>query len=503
MATQQNALQGSQKQKDDLPTFKAKVFRDFSQGTMRKLQNSMAPAGSYRLALNMDSDNETGSLVSRLGTSLVGTQRSAGYSCYGIGNYIRTESTGNKLFASFGTSSTNTVFDIVDGTKNLTGDTAGLKTRFCSFLDEIVRVNGTDSCKSYNNSAWITTGGAFDLANMPKFSIVIEWKERIFGAITGSDKLLFSSVADPTTRTVSWTSTGTDGAGYLMMSQEDGGGGLSALAKVPGYFLAFKQRTMKRWDGYSTYPEDLINQGVPSQECVCNARELVYMINQKGVWATNGGYPVRISRPVQDFIQAISDWTKVSCIGDDEHVMFSIGTVTIGLDTYSNVVLKYNIEDKTWDVRSYYNTILVTSRYTDSNGLNSLVFGDNNGQILMFDSGYTDYSSTVKPIFWTVETHQSDWGMRGNIKEVQRMLIYTENISTGNSLARNNSKDGSSYFSLGKIDKECVEINSPSKPLKGNYLQFKFTGVTDSEQVKFLGYEFPDKSTIYSYNTSE
>ena len=361
-------------QKTNIPAFQAKIVRNYSQGTMRTVSSALAPEGTYRLALNMDSNVETGSLVSRLGTTIIGTQASATYSCYGIGNYVRTESSGNKLFASFATATTNTIFDIIDGTKNLTGDTAGLKTRFCSYLDEIVRVNGTNACKSYNNSAWITTGGAFDLGNMPIFNVVIEWKDRVYGALKNSDKLSFSAIANPSSRTISWTdATAGSGTGYLMISQEDGGGGISALEKVPGYLLVFKQRTLKRWDGSSTYPEDLVNQGVLYQECVCRSRELCYFINQKGIWVTNGGYPVRISRPVQDFIEAISDWTKVNCYGDDDCVYFSIGTVIIGLDTYTNCVLKYNIEEKTYDVRVYYNTIRSIAKYTDINGIKNRI----------------------------------------------------------------------------------------------------------------------------------
>ena len=491
----------TKKPQSNIQTLPAKIERNWSGGTMRKIQNSLAPIGTYSLALNMDSDEEVGSLVSRLGTAIVGTQRSAGFSCFGIGNYNRTESIGSKLFASFATASTNTVFDMIDGTANLTGDTANTKVRFCSYLDEIVRVNGVDSCKSYNNSAWITTAGAFDVANMPRFNTVIEWKDRIFGALLNSDKLSFSSIANPTTRTISWTdSTPITGIGYIMMSQEDGGGGITALAKVPGYLLIFKQRTMKRWDGSTTYPEDLINQGVPSQECVCYAKENVYLINQKGWWVTNGGYPVRFSRPVQDFIDNVTDFSKVSTWGDDEHIYASLGNVTIGLDTYQNVVLKYALEDKTFDVRSYYNNIQSMSQYVDSNGFRWIVLGDNNGQTLLLNSGNTDYPSKAIP--WTVEPHAQDWGLRRYIKEIQQLIVLSENISTGKVLWRN-TKNGGDYKEFGKIIQEVRELKSPEDSCRGNYIGWKFTGTTNSERIKFLGFEYPENSVIVNNQTVE
>ncbi|MCX6822319.1 MAG: hypothetical protein NTW30_06100 [Candidatus Aenigmarchaeota archaeon] len=489
--------------KDNINYAKGERFVNFSKGTMRQIFFGMAPLGTYKLALNMDSDVEVGSLVSRLGTAIVGVQRQAGASCLGIGNYNRTQSAGSKLFAVFSDGTNNIVKDMIDNTKNLTGDTKNLKTRFCSYLDEIVRVNGTDAAKAYNNTAWITTGGAFDLANMPLFDKVIEWKDRIYGALPNSDKVTFSSIANPSTRTISWTDiTPTTGTGYIMMAQEDGGGGITAFEKVPGYLLVFKQRTMKRWDGSTTFPEDLVNQGVPSQECVTRSKEIVYFINQKGIWVTNGGYPVRISRPIQDFVDNIADFTKVSSWGDDEHVYFSLGNVSIGLDTYSNVVLKYNIEDVTWDVRSYYNSIQAMSQYVDSAGKRWVVIGDNDGQTLVLNSGTTDYASAVKTIPWTVEPNYIDWGMLGNIKEVSRMITYTENVSTGKVLWRN-TKQGADYKDFGRMTEDVTELNSPNNAVKGNYIGFKFVGTTNSERIKFIGFEFPQQSVLISMNTKE
>ena len=484
-------------------TAKSKRMINFSQGVMRRLYYGLAPEGTYRLAINMDSDHTVGSLVSRLGTAIVGEQRQSGADCLGIGDYNRTQSAGNKLFAVFSNGSNNIVRDMIDGTKDLTGDTKDLKTRFTSYLDSIVRVNGTDAAKAYDGTNWVTTAGAFDVANMPLFDKVIEWKDRIYGALPDSDKLSFSSIADPTARTVSWTdTTPVSGIGFIMMSQEDGGGGIQALEKVPGYLLVFKKRTMKRWDGNTTFPEDLINQGVPTQECVCRSKEIVYFINQKGIWATNGGYPVRISRPVQDFIEAISDFDAVSCNGDDEHLKFSIGNITIGNDTYSNVVIKYNIEEQTWDIRSYFNEIKAMEQYVDTSGVRWTVVGDDDGQTLVLDSGNTDYATVPKAIPWTVEPNYIDWGILGNIKKVQRMFVYSQNISTGKVLWRG-SRKGEDYKEFGKIDREVVELDNPADTVTGNFIGLKFTGTKDSGRAILEGFEFPDKAVIVVKNTTE
>lgn len=493
----------TQSQKTDIPFLKSIEYRDFSLSVQRKIQNSKALAGSVRMALNMDSTVETGSLVSRLGTGIVGTQQQSSKPCLGLGNFRDSVGTSNKLFAVFSNGTTNTVHDVIDGTKDLTGDTKDLATRFCTYLDSIVRVNGVDAVKSFNGTSWVTTGGAFDEANMPLGNLVIEWKDRIYTAAvsTTPDTLYFSSVANPSTRKVSWTV----GNGFIMVSQEDGGGGIRALEKVPGYLLIFKERTMKRWDGTSTYPEDLIDQGAPTQEAVCRSKEICYFINYKGIWVTNGGYPVRISRPVQDLIDAIptANLSKLCCRGDDEFVYFYIGTVTVKNDTFTNIVLKYNIEEQNFDVYSYGNNFQQLIKYVDSNGTQLVVGGDDNGNVIQINTGYTDYATTPTPITWTVETHQMDWGLRDRIKEIMRLITFSENISTGVALFRANSSNGYDYKNIGKIRTETEELKDFPLKIRGNYFNLKFTGVTSTVQVKFMGFKFPDNSIILSQNTKE
>ena len=79
-----------------------KVYRDFSKGNWNYIQNIMAPENSTRLSLNLDSDVELGSLISRKGTTLIGTQLVDTKSCYGLHNFRYTQGAGfDKIFASF------------------------------------------------------------------------------------------------------------------------------------------------------------------------------------------------------------------------------------------------------------------------------------------------------------------------------------------------------------------------------------------------------------------
>lgn len=470
-------------------------YRDFSKGTIRTANPSISPKNSYALGLNYDSDYEIGSLYSRLGNDILGVQMAGGNKVT-LGVHQHVEAGGTALFAVYSDATNNDIYFASSGAKSLEDDTADLKTRFCTYLGATVRVNGLDACKSYTASGgWITTGGAFEVQNMPNGKVVIEWKDRIYvGAKYGFPGIVFySSIADPSTKTVSWVdATTTTGSGQIEIEQEDNGGDIAAFAKVPGYLLIFKERSMKRWDGSSTFPEDLVKQGVFTQECVCSGKEMAFFVNPKGVWATNGGYPVRISKPVQDFINAIpgANWGNVSITSDDEHVFVAIGDVTVGDDDFENVVLKFNIGTESWDVYSYYNDFRVFATYIDSNGVSNIIGGDTNGQILQLNTGYTDYHSTPVHITYSLETNDLEFGTRGNIKQLSKMYTFTENVSTGQIMCRKNSHKPADWKNIGKIQDPVTE--SKDLGISGNFFNFKFTGMSSTGRSKFLGFEFPD-----------
>ncbi len=145
-------------------------FSDFSGGQADNLNQSITPESCVDLGLNVVFDEEIGSAVSRLGTAIVGAQLVSGKAILGIAQHVdQSDTTKNKLFASVNdASNTNSdIFDVAAGTKSLQDDTQGLKCRFLNYNGDTLRLNGTDAPKAYNSTTWITTGGVFDLGNMP------------------------------------------------------------------------------------------------------------------------------------------------------------------------------------------------------------------------------------------------------------------------------------------------------------------------------------------------
>jgi hypothetical protein len=472
------------------------IYRDWSRGNIRTVQNTIVPQNSAKLALNLDSDKELGSLVSRKGTNIVGVQAVDDATCYGIHYYHDTLNLNHTLFGVFSDGDNNDIYDMSDGSKSLEDDTKELKTRFCTYLGSTVRVNGTDAAKSYNGSAWVTSGGVFDEDNMPLGNTVIEWKDRVYtaGVAVSPNILYYSGVADPDARTVSWTS----GEGYIEIEQEDGGGVITALEKVPGYLLIFKERSLKRWDGSSTYPDDLVNVGAPSQEAVCRGRGLVFFANQDGVWATNGGYPKKISRPIQDLWDVIeaANIPDIATICDESYVYIYVGDITLGDNTFNNVCFKYNIDSQTWDIYSYYHDFTCFSWYI-SNERKVIVGGDKDGQALELNYGNTDYGSI--PITYSLETQDLDLGTRAKRKELSRLIGLTRNVKLGQLMYRTNSDRDVDWKSVRNITNDVEDIDNFKA--KGNWFNLKITGVTDSGQVKILGFEFPEGSINVAENS--
>lgn len=469
---------------------KQKSYRDFSRGTWNSIQNSLAPENSVALALNLDSDNELGSLVARNGTTLINAQIIDTKPVLGLHNFRDSVGSADKLFAVVSDGSYSDIYNAIDGTKSLENDTKDLKTRFLTYLDSCLRLNGTDQPKAYNGTAWVDTAGAFDLDNLPQTAkYAVEFRDRVFvaGMAADPDRVDISGIANSTTRAVSWTS----GNSYILFEQEDGGGGITGLAKVPSYVLVFKKRTLKRWDGASAYPEDMINQGAPSQEAIVVAKGICFWVNENGAWATEGGEPKKISTyTVDNIIKSCSatNLLNVASGTDEDHIFWSFASVTISGETYTNVVLKYNILQQTWDIRKYATLPRVFCKYVDTTGAVFTVFGDDDGNVQKLNTGNSDNGTYIT---YSLETHDLEFGTRLFNKSITEIGVFTENISKGTLLYRTSHKP-EEWKSIGTISKETSDFSGLD--IRGNYFNFKITENINSGPSKILGFEFPEGS---------
>jgi hypothetical protein len=482
-------------------------LQDFSGGQANNVNPNLVPDNCVDLGLNVDFDEELGSAVSRLGTAIVGAQLVDNKSVLGLFQHVdQADSTKNKLFAAINASNdlTSVIYDVTAGSTSLTGDTASLKCRFCNYNGDTLRLNGTDAPKAYNSTSWITSGGVFDLANMPtgyKFAKVFLSRVYLWGNASSPYTLAFSGIL--TSGTVSWSS----GNGTVEIEPEDNGGEATGLGKVPGYILIFKRRSMHRWNFDSAFPEELVGIGAYSQESIVEGGGLCAFFsdsseNARGFYLTNGGRPQPISHDVpkniKKFIDAISSSATIAGWATDRGFAWSVGDLTVDGETFSNVVLRYNRLVDQWSVRSYPTEFKCFAPYVVS-GVNTIVGGDDDGTIYRIDKCGT-YSDNGTAIRYKLRTRHEDFGSN-NLKELTDKAVVRGKNLQGATISIIPDEDTTASAQQGSVTKfsRLLSLFGITRPISGNTLSVEVTGETTGTRAYIREIELPGIDVHPSY----
>lgn len=481
--------------------------KDFSGGMVTNINENLVPKNSVALAVNGVFDEEIGSFVTRLGSTLE-NQLSAGKSCLGL-HYFRDESaTQNHRLIAFFNDATDTnadgyQADVGSTITGLTNVTKDVKYRMITFQNQCLILNSTTPRALRSDGVVITTGGVFDLSNFPVSAakVAIEWLDRVytFGGTANRDRLYYSGAAD--NGAISWTI----GNGYVDIEPEDGGGGLTALGKVPGYLLIFKERSLKRWNFDSAFPETLIQIGTPSHESVINTGGICAFYSAssddtRGFYITNGGDPVCIS---QDRAKGVKKWVDaipasaeedVAGFGTRRYLMWSIGDVTVDGVDYKNVVLRWNKSLDQWSVWSFPTRITRMSWWID-NGVDRVVAGDDDGNVFQINvpGKYTDYDGS--PIRYEVRMHDEKFGYNQK-KELSEKLII-ESIGMEGADVELVDEAGNIMMG-GRVQGRVTEL-----PLEGsmeaNVLSCRIRGTVNGERGILKEVEYPNINVNQTY----
>lgn len=249
-------------------------WRDQSGAVVQKVTADITLQNAVPFSMNLLYEENLGEALSRKGTDIIGSQLSDGNTCEGLFQHIDSTPASSKLFAAF----SGTIHDVLGGT-NATGLTAGNKVRFMTFLNTTLALNGAEKRAYTAAGGWVSSGSALDLNNLPaNAKFPIELYDRVY-CVTDDD---LNYTTTPTSGAVSWVNSG---SGSLKVEQEDGGGLIQGIGKVPGYLLILKERSMKRWNTESTFPEDLVRVGTQSHESIVTAKGRMFFFY--GLSATN------------------------------------------------------------------------------------------------------------------------------------------------------------------------------------------------------------------------
>lgn len=472
-------------------------FNDVSSGVVQNVKWNLAPANSVSHAINFVFDEVFGEAVVRKGTTIVGGQlQGSDNSIQGLHFFSNSTGTVNRLLAVANTGSNNIInyFDGSNWNSALSTDTAGLKTRFVTFLDYTVRLNGTNSVVSTADGITWAANSALNDSSFPsgaKFAVVYKAQIVAAGASTRPDSAFISSVPNVAGTSISWTS----GNREIVISPQDGQD-ITGLGVVGGVLCIFKERAMYRWNNRTTDAVPIVTVGCSSHESIVNCGSgLLAFFNPKGIFLTTGEQPVLISRRIQKWIEGMSAsyYDDVAGYGDADHLYMSLGSCTVDGTTYSNIVVRYTIATKEWTVFSYAHQFKVFALFIN-NQSEQIVGGDTTNRVLQIESSSLTDNGTA--ISFQIETHDLDFGSRGVIKELsERVCAFGLNPANVLFQVKVEKQD---WVTLGSLVKPIQQF-LVQQSIVGHYMRFRAIGVSSTARFHLQGLETP-KITMKDYS---
>lgn len=474
------------------------VLRNFNNGVVLDtvVDEYVAPEGSCSFAMNVHFDR-MGAVQSRPGTTRLGGDeiKDAGADVIlGLHQFLdEGAGTDNQVVAGH-----KTKVYYLNGssawTPILSGLTDGKKQSFNNFLDYVWFANGTDATRVWNGntgSSFVTTGNALDA---PIVNYLENFRSRMWGANNPSNpsRVYYSSV--PTAGTVLWT--GSD-SGYIDVAPGDGED-IAGVRKFSRALHVFKNNfTYRIYSVDETEPDPQIFVGTYSNRSISLAKDGMYWHHSTGIYRLRKGedQPTEISKPIDTLIRniPISNYTEIVSWVDADHVYFWIGDQTINDRDYTDVVIRWTVSTEVWTIYSYPTKFTAACTYNSGAVLTPIV-GDENGQILTFNSGESDYNSsneTESPINYSFETNWENLnGYRSYVKTVRAVVALHEN-ATGAAVTIRSDKQGvSDSDELGTLK----EINTGFRDvtISGSRFKMGIRGSSTGDPLTFQGFEITD-----------
>lgn len=336
------------------------------------------------------------------------------------------------------------------------------------------------------NPAVDSTTGEVDSANTlyggfqaPSASLILNFKNVIYLAGNASlpDRLYFSNVPD-VDGALTWAE-----ANYIDINPSDGDT-LTALEKTGTTMILFKRGFTYRFNGTSTDAEPLASVGAISQEVVQNVQGQVLFFHPSGVFATDGGIPVEISRPIKDWIDAIPDanYENMCSYRDgNRYGLYLGGDVTKDGRTYANLCLEYDTQTQAWQFQQFHHDFRAFTNVTNSSVADYVA-----GAAFEFVT-HMDSSSTLdidQPINFERQTRAMYFDGEYTLKELNDFAFY---LSGAPGALFQASGDGGKWVTLGAAVTGQDVVTSAK--VQGRAISFKISGENRSAPCTWTGFD--------------
>ena len=443
-----------------------------------EVDNNLIPDGAVVKAVNVNFDRK-GAVQLRPGITLIA--QAYANPILGLHNALFSGVSNNCILAAASDGSNNIIYKSTGGafSQSLTGDTKNLKTRFLTFSDNVIRVNGTDAMKAFTGSAWTTTGGVINVDDMASYptKYLESFRARVYtsGNFSKPDRLFYSSVVASDGDTITWTPD----SDYVDISPNDGEN-TTGLKRYFDKLLIFKPNYIYRFTSSATDPDPLIKVGTRSNESIVEAKGGLYFHHDSGFYNYNGGEPKEISRPISDFTDAIalSAYDDIAGWKDNDHIYWSVGDLTVEGVSFANVVFRYTISSDIWTIYSYPAEFTFGCGYNNGTTLYQIV-GDTAGNVYTFNNGITDNGTAIS---YDLETKWYDLGFVEEQKTIQSLAFLCEKAQ-GSFISCKVDGD-KQWQSLGQLFKWMMIAD---KEINCHRIKFKLSGMSTKEAFIFRG----------------
>lgn len=458
---------------------------DFTRGLVDDIavSDSLAPKNSVRKAVNVRFDRPRGAVSQRYGTTAIGSVIVAS-NIKGLHNFrAATTAATSRLIASV--AGTLQYWNGTTWVSSHSGFEATAKSRFITYVDRVAHLNGVDAVRTWEGIAgWVASGTNLDEGNWPitRYAALLNGRMCAAGNTTLPSRLYQSSIVS-TAGAISWTS----GNRNVDVYPNDGNGAITSIHSNGRVILIFKERGFYRYDDNEL--QRIVGIGTPSHESVfTDDNGVTYFFgqgaNSVGIYATNGGFPRKISRPIQKWIDAISasSYGDVAGFTDGSKCVWSVGNVTVDDIAYSNVCLVYVISDQTWTVEAYADSFKVFASYINTASSLVVVGGDSDGNVQTISSGNTDNGTAINS---ECEFAPVVLGKRGETKTIEEIVTFARDCQGLNLLM---AADEGRFEAIGGIDKRVKQFKAFPK-LKGHLFYPKITCANSGTPFVFEGFE--------------
>lgn len=468
-------------------------FHDFSGFLQSRTTRLLRPVNELSRAINVEA-NTIGGIQKRLGYSRYGTTVEASQNVLGVHGYYRLNGD-SYLLAAVGT----TLYRYNAGSWTAISSVLASSSKYemATFIDEVFITGYNESTRTFDtvrnlDATSLTSTNNLSGANNARFVVV--FRQRLYLISLSSRRrsaFQYSDVPTSSGTVITWPS------GNIEEVRTDDGEDLNGVGELGNRLVLFKENSVHEWNESTIIQTGKI--GTTSHRSIVNSNPYLYFFSRsqgkKGFYRYEGGSPKLISGKIQSWVDGIADSTLGDIIGfkKGDLLIWFVGTITLGQETFSNSAIVYNVSTNVWSIDQYDDTFRCATYFRDSSTERPYI-GVSDGDVhqiaIAGDTQYTDNGTAIAALFRTTKL---DFGATEDEKQISKSIFFCEQAQ---GLQIRGRMDDGRWESLGMCTKTVNSFSGLSS--KGFYLEIEGSESSGNPPFIFEGLSL-DVKTFSSF----